>query len=56
VSPAWRPSRNIDEQIRAWMEARGWKVTAVDYDSGQEVYAWRHEQRGGNSRRCGSAG
>ena len=31
------------------MEARGWKVTAVNYDFDREVYAWRHEQRGGNS-------
>jgi hypothetical protein len=31
------------------MEAGGWKVTAVNYDFDREVYAWRHEQRGGNS-------
>jgi hypothetical protein len=42
-------SSDVDEQIRAWMEARGWKVTAVNYDAGREVYAWRHDQRGGNS-------
>ena len=49
MSPAWSPSQDVDEQIRAWMAARTWKVTAVNYDSDREVYAWRHEQRGGNS-------
>jgi hypothetical protein len=31
------------------MRARGWEVTRTNYDFDREVYAWRHDQRGGNS-------
>jgi hypothetical protein len=31
------------------MKARGWEVTRTNYDFEREVYAWRHDQRGGNS-------
>jgi hypothetical protein len=30
-------------------EGHGWEVTATDYHFDQEVYSWRHQQRGGNS-------
>ena len=45
----WRPSAYMDEQIREWMKAKGWEVTRTNYDFDREVYAWRYDQRGGNS-------
>jgi hypothetical protein len=31
------------------MKARGWEVTRTNYDSERQVYAWRHDVRGGPS-------
>ena len=31
------------------MKARGWEVSRVNYDSERQVYAWRHDVRGGLS-------
>lgn len=31
------------------MKAKGWEVTVTNWDSKGEVYAWRHEMRGGRS-------
>jgi hypothetical protein len=31
------------------MKAKGWEVTSRDYNFEQEIYAWRHEPRGGKS-------
>jgi hypothetical protein len=45
----WKPTANMDEKIREWMKAKGWDVTATDYHFDQEIYAWRHQQRGGKS-------
>ena len=46
----WKPSDPVDEEVRRWMQARGWEVTRAHYDFDPEVYAWRHDQRGGNSQ------
>jgi hypothetical protein len=31
------------------MKARGWDVSRVNYDFERQVYAWRHDVRGGRS-------
>ena len=48
---AWKPADHIDEQVRGWMRARQWEVTATDYNFEQEIYSWRHQQLGGKSQR-----
>jgi hypothetical protein len=45
----WKPSDQHDKQIRRWMESKGWEVTRTNYDPGQQIYAWRHDVRGGPS-------
>ena len=46
----WKPSADIDENVRQWMRAKGWEVNCrPEYDSGREVYAWRHEVTSDNS-------
>ena len=45
----WKPTDHVDEQVRGWMRARRWEVTATDYHFEQEVYSWRHPQPGGKS-------
>ena len=46
---SWNPTGHVDEQVRSWMKARGWEVTATDYHFDQEIYAWRHPLPGGKS-------
>lgn len=45
----WNPTPDIDEEIRWWMKAKGWEVTATDYHFDQEIYSWRHQVSGGKS-------
>jgi hypothetical protein len=45
----WAPTGDTDRAVRAWMKAKGWNVTRVNYDIDREVYAWRHDVRGGPS-------
>jgi hypothetical protein len=45
----WKPTEDVDGEIREWMKGKGWEVTKVDYDFDREIYAWRHEVRGGKS-------
>lgn len=45
----WRPCEDVDREIRSWMKAEGWEVTVTNWDSERELYAWRHELRGGKS-------
>jgi hypothetical protein len=45
----WKPTDHIDEQVRGWMRARRWDVTATDYHFGQEIYSWRHQEPEGKS-------
>ena len=45
----WKPTDDIDEQVRSWMRARRWEVTATDYHFEQEIYSWRHQQPGRKS-------
>lgn len=45
----WKPSENTDRAVRAWMKAKGWEVTRTNWDANREVYAWRHDVRGGSS-------
>jgi hypothetical protein len=35
----WQPIADVDEQVRDWMKAKGWEVTATDYHFDQEIYA-----------------
>jgi hypothetical protein len=42
----WKPTEDTDRAVRAWMKAKGWNVTRVNYDNDREVYAWRHDVRG----------
>ena len=44
--PTWKPSAEVDQSVREWMKARGWKVTRTNYDPDRKVYAWRHDLRG----------
>jgi hypothetical protein len=46
---SWKPSEDHDHEIRHWMKSRAWPVTRTNYDSEREIYAWRHELRGGKS-------
>lgn len=41
----WKPSEDMDRQVRSWLKAKGWGVTRTNYDSEREVYAWRHDVR-----------
>jgi hypothetical protein len=41
----WKPTPDIDEQVRKWMSEKGWEVTRTEYDFDREVYAWRAEVR-----------
>jgi hypothetical protein len=45
----WRPSEDVDREVRGWMKAKGWEVTRTNYDFDREIYAWRHGLRGGKS-------
>jgi CheY-like chemotaxis protein len=45
----WKPPEDIDRAVRAWMKGRDWEVSRTNYDTEQEVYAWRHDVRGGPS-------
>ena len=45
----WKPTDHVDEQVRGWMRAKGWQVTATDHHFDQEIYSWRHQQPGGKS-------
>jgi hypothetical protein len=45
----WKSTDHVDEQVRGWMRAKGWEVTATDYHFDQEIYSWRHQQPGGKS-------
>jgi hypothetical protein len=45
----WKPATHIDEEVRGWMNAKGWEVTRTHYDFDREVYAWRHGLPGGKS-------
>lgn len=45
----WKPSADIDEEVRSWMKAKGWEVTRTNYDSERGIYAWRQDVRGGSS-------
>jgi hypothetical protein len=45
----WKPSDDVDRDVRSWMNAKGWNVTRVNYDSDRKIYTWRHDVRGGSS-------
>jgi hypothetical protein len=45
----WKPTADIDEQVRKWMNEKGWQITRTEYDFDREVYAWRSEIRGSPS-------
>jgi hypothetical protein len=45
----WKPTDDMDEQVRRWMKAKGWEVSATDYNFDQAIYAWRREQHSGKS-------
>jgi CheY-like chemotaxis protein len=48
-SMTWKPTEDTDRAVQAWMKAKGWNVSRVNYDIDREVYAWRHDVRGGPS-------
>jgi hypothetical protein len=45
----WKPTDHVDEQVRGWMTAKRWEVTATDCHFDQEIYAWLHQEPGGKS-------
>ena len=45
----WNLSAYIDDQVRTWMQERGWPVTRTDYDFGSKVYSWCHTHPSGKS-------
>jgi hypothetical protein len=45
----WKPSADVDKEVRGWMKSKGWEVTDTDYHFDQEIYAWRHQLLGGHS-------
>ena len=45
-SLTWKPSEDTDRAVRAWMKAKGWNVTRVNYDIDRKVYAWCHDVGG----------
>lgn len=45
----WKPSEETDREVRGWLKAKGWQVSRTSYDAEREVYAWRHDVRGGPS-------
>jgi hypothetical protein len=44
---AWKPPPAIDQEVRQWMETKGWKVNRTQYGSRSRVYAWRCERSDG---------
>jgi hypothetical protein len=46
----WKPTDDMDRQIRGWMKLKGWEVTRTNYDLDREVYAWRYDAREGPSQ------
>jgi hypothetical protein len=52
----WKPSDDIDREVRAWMKAKGWNVTRFNYDSERKVYAWPHDVRAVHHPRSESPG
>jgi hypothetical protein len=39
----WKPTVDMDTEIRRWMKAKGWEVNhRPEHDEG-DVYTWRHE-------------
>jgi hypothetical protein len=50
VPVTWKPTEDIDENVRQWMKAKGWEVRRPpEYDADGEVYAWRHDLQVGSS-------
>lgn len=45
----WKPTADMDREIRRWMKAQGWEVNRTDYGARSRVFAWRQEVRGGAS-------
>jgi hypothetical protein len=45
----WKPGDDVNLEVRGWMKAKGWEVSRTSYDAEREVYAWRHNVRGGPS-------
>jgi hypothetical protein len=41
----WKPTDDMDREIRGWMKLKGWQVTRTNYDEDRQVYAWRHDAR-----------
>jgi len=48
-SMTWKPSDDVEREVRNWMTWKGWEVSPVYYDSERQVYAWHHDVRGGPS-------
>jgi CheY-like chemotaxis protein len=46
---SWKPREDADRAVRAWMKSKNWEVSSTNYDPEREVYAWRHDVRGGPS-------
>jgi hypothetical protein len=44
----WKPTDDMDREVRGWMKAKGWEVNCRP-EYGGKVYGWRHEVRGAPS-------
>ena len=51
----WKPSDDMDREVRSWMKAKGWEVTRTNYDSERQVYAWLTMYGAVHHRPCGSS-
>jgi hypothetical protein len=45
----WKPTEYMDDEIRRWMKSKGWEVSRTHWNHEQQIYAWRHDVRGGKS-------
>lgn len=37
----WKSAEDTDREVRLRMKAKGWKVTAAEYDYERKIYTWR---------------
>jgi hypothetical protein len=33
----WKPSEDVDREIRQWVKAKGWEVTRTNHDTDREI-------------------
>jgi hypothetical protein len=42
----WKPTDDVDREVREWMRSKGWEVNRTNYNFDREIFAWRHQLPG----------